>query len=108
VNITPNRVAAGLAAVGAVAAGLAPVVANMDWSSTAGVAAGILGAVAVVNKWLDGWQKHEARQAPVISTSGSPGVTWQFPAGASAVVADPTPEVKPTAARKRASGGRAS
>jgi drug/metabolite transporter (DMT)-like permease len=105
--MSPNRVATILTAAGAIAAGLAPVVANMDWSSSAGVIAGIVGAVAVVNKWLDGWQKHEARQAPVASAS-SGGVTWQFPAGASAVVADPTPEVKPTAARKRTSGGRAS
>jgi hypothetical protein len=74
---------------------------------TAVFIAGATLAAGKVALWLRGWQKHEAVRLSVISTSGSPGVTWQFPAGASAVVADPTPEVKPTAARKRASGGRA-
>lgn len=59
----PNRIAVWLTAGAALAAALAPVVGNLDWTSTAGVVAGISAITAVVYKWLDGWQKHEERQA---------------------------------------------
>lgn len=39
----------------------APAIAQMDLSSTAGVVAGIVALSAVVVKYLDGWQKYEAR-----------------------------------------------
>jgi hypothetical protein len=62
VTLLPNRIAVALTAVAALFGGLAPVVANLDLSSTAGVVAGLLSLTTVVNKWLEGWQKHEARQ----------------------------------------------
>ena len=44
-----------------VAGAAAPVVLNMDISSTAGIVAGIVAMSAVIVKYLDGWQKYEAR-----------------------------------------------
>lgn len=61
--MTPNRVATILAVIAGIATAVAPVVANMDWSSTAGVIAGGFAAVLAIVKWLDGWQKHEANVA---------------------------------------------
>jgi hypothetical protein len=59
-----NRVVAGATALLGLVAAAAPVAANMDWQSTAGVIGGI-GAVALVSyKWLDGWQKAEDRGDP--------------------------------------------
>ena len=46
--------------VGAIGA-LAPVVLEMDLSSTAGIVAGLVAASAVVVKYLEGWQRYEAR-----------------------------------------------
>lgn len=57
----PNRIAVYLTILATIAGGLAPVIANMDLSSTAGVVAAILAIAAVVRKWLDGWQSFEAR-----------------------------------------------
>ena len=55
----PNRLAAyGTAAI-ALLAGLAPLIGNLDWESTAGVVAALGALLAVVVKWLDGWQKWE-------------------------------------------------
>jgi hypothetical protein len=39
-----------------------PVVGNFDWTSTAGVLAGIVAVLGIVAKRLDGWQKDEAHQ----------------------------------------------
>lgn len=55
----PNRIAVYLTSLAALAAALAPVAADMDWTSTAGLIAGLLGLVTVVSKWLDGWQAYE-------------------------------------------------
>jgi hypothetical protein len=62
-RITPNRVATALAVLAGIATAIAPVIADMDWTSTAGVIAGGLGAILAIGKWLDGWQKHEANVA---------------------------------------------
>lgn len=59
--MAPNRVATVIAVIAGIATAVAPVVANMDWSSTAGVIAGGVAVVAAIVKWLDGWQKFEAR-----------------------------------------------
>lgn len=58
-NLSPNRVAVYLTALAALAGGLAPVVADLDIQSTAGIVAAIAAITAVVNKWLSGWQKYE-------------------------------------------------
>lgn len=70
--MTPNRVAVLLTSVAALLGGLAPVVANMDVTSTVGIVAGIGGVVAVVNKWLTGWQRHEAQVARVDPATTAP------------------------------------
>ena len=57
----PNRIAVYLTSAAALAAALAPVVADLDIESVAGIAAGLAAISAVVYKWLDGWQKYEAR-----------------------------------------------
>lgn len=61
--MTPNRIAVYLTALAALAGGLAPAIADLDWTSTAGVIAGLVAILSVVQKWLSGWQQHEARQA---------------------------------------------
>lgn len=67
--MTPNRtVALVVAGLGLLAAVL-PAIADMDWTSTAGVIGGLGGVVAIAYKWLDGWQKAEARSAdPMLGT----------------------------------------
>lgn len=57
----PNRIVAIITAVLGLAAALAPVVADLDWESTAGIIAGIGVVAGVALKWLDGWQKYEER-----------------------------------------------
>ena len=58
----PNRFALYLGAAATFIGGLAPVVADLDWQSTAGVIVG-LGAIATyVNVFVLGWQKHEDRE----------------------------------------------
>jgi hypothetical protein len=104
--LLPNRVVAIATAVIALALGVLPVIANFDWTSTAGVIAGIIGVLGVTQKWLQGWQQHEAQQMfverkaleqPVPPVETSPR----------SVLSPPTPVKKP-AARKRsaATSGR--
>ena len=57
----PNRVAVYLAAAAALLGGLAPLVGNLDWESTAGIAAGLAAIAGVVSVWLNNWGKYEAR-----------------------------------------------
>lgn len=73
--MTPNRVAVYLTVVAAVAGGVAPVVANMDLSSTAGIITAVLAIAAVVRKWLDGWQKYEARLSAGLEPGPAAGQT---------------------------------
>lgn len=61
-----NRVVAIAAAVISLALAVLPVLADMDWTSTAGVIAGIIAVLGVAQTWLSGWQKHEARTAVVV------------------------------------------
>lgn len=56
-----NRVVAIAAAVISLALAVLPVLGNFDWTSTAGVIAGIVAVLGVTQTWLLGWQKHEAR-----------------------------------------------
>ncbi len=59
----PNRVVGYLTAIGGVTTAAVAVLEDTDPTTTAGLAVGYLGAVAAAIKWLDGWQKHEAREA---------------------------------------------
>jgi hypothetical protein len=61
--MTPNRVVALVAAVVSLSLAILPAVANFDWTSTAGVIAGLIAVLGIVQKWLAGWQLHEARTA---------------------------------------------
>ena len=61
--MTVNRVVAIASAVISLALAILPVAANMDWKSTAGVIAGIVAVLGITQKWLEGWQKHEANVA---------------------------------------------
>lgn len=61
-GLKPNRVAAVLGSVAAIAGAIAPAVANLDLSSSAGVLAGVVTIGAIVLKFLDGSQKSEALQ----------------------------------------------
>lgn len=58
-KLSPNRVAVYLTALAAFAGALAPVIVDMDWTSTVGVVAGLATLLGVVRKWLDGWQTYE-------------------------------------------------
>lgn len=68
----PNRVAVYLTALAGLLTALSGPVANLDTTSTATVVAGLGGVVVVVFKWLEGWQKHEAR---------SPAYAYDFTTG---------------------------
>lgn len=67
----PNRIAVYLTALAALAGGLAPVVGNLDLTSTIGIAAGLATIATVVHKWLEGWQHYESRTA--LADLGVPG-----------------------------------
>jgi hypothetical protein len=58
---SPNRVAAYLTALAALAGALAPIVADLDLTSTIGVLGGVTAVVAVFREWLKGWREHEWR-----------------------------------------------
>ena len=55
----PNRLAVYISAAVALLAGLAPLIGNLDWESTAGIVAGLLAILPIVYKWLDNWGKWE-------------------------------------------------
>ena len=55
----PNRLALYITGAASLLAALAPVVADLDWTSTAGIAAGLASFAAVMYKWLDNWGKWE-------------------------------------------------
>jgi hypothetical protein len=76
-----GRIAAILAVVAALAAGLAPVVANMDLSSTAGLIAAIVAVAGVVIKFIDGSQKYEARERLLQAGALTPATAKQAGAG---------------------------
>lgn len=59
----PNRVALYLTSLAGLGAAVAPVVADLDLTSTIGVIGGLAAILGVVRKWLEGWQAHEEREA---------------------------------------------
>jgi hypothetical protein len=62
-RMLPNRIAVYLTGAAGLCTALAPVIANLDLTSTIGLVGG-LGAVAlVVKQWLAGWAKYEERVA---------------------------------------------
>lgn len=63
--MTPNRIVALATAVLSLCVAVLPAIANLDWTSTAGLLTGLAGVCAVALKWLDGWQKHEGRQQDI-------------------------------------------
>lgn len=63
-GMTINRVVALLTALCGLAGAVAVPLANLDTSSTVGLLGGLGAITATAVKWLDGWQKHEARVAP--------------------------------------------
>lgn len=60
--IAPARVAAYLAGFSSLFAALAPAVANLDWTSTAGVLGGAATIAAVYTAWAKGRREFEARE----------------------------------------------
>jgi hypothetical protein len=77
----------------------APVALNMDLSSTAGIAAGIVALSAVIVKYLDGWQKYEARiddqSAPVAAGAPAPAETTTTTPAPAPVNEEPPPAEEP-------------
>lgn len=57
--MTLNRVVAVASVVVSLALAVLPVLADMDWSSTAGIVAGIVALLGVTDRWLKGWQQFE-------------------------------------------------
>ena len=55
----PNRMAVYLTGAIALIGGLAPVLADLDWQSTAGILAALLVILAIVREWLVNWGKWE-------------------------------------------------
>lgn len=62
-QIPANRVAAIFAVIAGVLGALAPIIADIDTSSAAGLIAGLLVIVATVDRFLKGSQAHEHQQA---------------------------------------------
>jgi hypothetical protein len=72
----------------------APVALNMDISSSAGIVAGIVAMSAVIVKYLDGWQKYEAR---IDDQSAPSAAVALVDPNTVAVATAPTPEPAATA-----------
>ena len=72
----PNRIAVYLTVAAGLLGALAPVIADLDIESVAGIAAGLAAIAAVVYKWLEGWQKYEERTAlePLVEQQLGAGV----------------------------------
>lgn len=60
-NYYAGRIAAILGTVLAIAGGLLPIIADTDWTSTAGILAGVIAAESVILKFIHGAQRHEDR-----------------------------------------------
>lgn len=57
-----NRVVAVATAVVSLCLAALPVLADMDWTSTAGIVAGIIAVLGIVNRWLEGWSRYETAE----------------------------------------------
>lgn len=57
-----NRVVAIATALITLALALIPVVGNFDWTSTAGILAGILAVTGIAQRWLAGWSNYETAE----------------------------------------------
>jgi hypothetical protein len=94
-----GRIVAIVSLLIGLAGAAAPVALNMDISSTAGIAAGIVALSVVIVKYLDGWQKYEARiddQAALVAASApTPAEATTTPAPVSADPVEPSEEPAP-------------
>ena len=82
----PNRLAVYLTAGAGLLAALAPIVADLDWESTAGVVAGVLAITGVVSVWLNNWGKWERGEG-----SGTVPVDEEPPDEFDETMAEPIP-----------------
>jgi hypothetical protein len=57
-----NRVVALATAALTLILAVIPVVGNFDWTSTAGIIAGIIAILGIVNRWLAGWSSYETAE----------------------------------------------
>lgn len=74
-----NRVVVAVTFVAGLATAVTPAVADLDFTSTAGVIAGFAGITTAASIFLLGWQKHEARVAdPYFSDSNELGAKEQL------------------------------
>lgn len=58
-NLAPNRLAVYFTALAALAVGVASVVGDLDFQSTAGALGSVAILAGVVAKWLGGWHQYE-------------------------------------------------
>src|SRR3954452_5825554 len=86
-----NRVVALATAILTLTLAIVPVVGNFDWTSTAGILAGIGAVAAVAVKWLQGWQQYEQRSVDDATELQA------VPTPESAVTPDPVPREPVTA-----------
>lgn len=70
-KLSPARIASLLAGASVLLGSLAPAIANLDLTSTAGVVMGIVGIVTVLDRFLVGQRSHEARLAVAASATGT-------------------------------------
>jgi hypothetical protein len=57
-----NRVVALAGAIVTLILALLPVIADFDWRSTAGIVAGIIAVLGIVQKFLEGWSRWETAE----------------------------------------------
>jgi cytochrome c oxidase assembly factor CtaG len=65
-GLRPNRVAVYMTSAAGLLTAAAPIVADLDTSDVVGMASGLAAIVAVVDRFLRGWQRHEDREAGVV------------------------------------------
>ena len=90
--LLPNRIATMLLLVFGMAAAALPVLANMDWTSTAGVLAGVAAACAALVTYLHGWQKDSVKNTEAYQPHAAGGSSAAPPPEAPSARSDPDVE----------------
>jgi hypothetical protein len=57
-----NRIVAVASGVLSLGLAVLPVIADMDWRSTAGIIAGIIAVLKLTDRWLEGWSRYETAE----------------------------------------------
>lgn len=102
VHLSPSRVAAYTTAFAGLLAASAPIIGNLDLTSTAGVIAGVIAILGAYNTWAKGWREYESREDYKEHVAGENAVAQAVGSYDFATDTDPVPEVEVQEAEPKA------